>query len=150
MHIWLERTLNGCKPADEESSTVLKRIPLGTTFEADVKTRRPRSGAWHRRYWALMSMIADNCERVEIEPGVWLPITSSESAHVACKYLTGLFDSYAIKGGVVRLLKSTAFDAMTLDEWTTYWQRLLRAVHEKILPGVEIPAVEEELARLAS
>lgn len=150
MRVWLEKSLNGCKPADDESSAVLKKIPLGTTFEADVVTRRTRSGAWNRRYWVLMSMIAENCERVEVEPGMVLPITDSESAHVACKYLTGLFDSYAIKGGVVRLLKSTAFDRMTGEEWERYWVKLLRAVHEKILPGVEPGAIEEELAKLAS
>lgn len=150
MRVWLDRTLTGCKASDEESAAVLKRIPVGTSFEADVVTRKSRSGAWHRRYWALMSMIAENCEHVQIEPSVWLPITDSESAHIACKYLTGLYDSFAIKGGVVRLLKSTAFDRMESDEWEAYWVRLLRAVHEHILPGVEIPEVENELAKLAS
>lgn len=150
MRVWLERSLNGCKPALEESAAVLKKIPLGTTFEADVITRKSRSGAWHRRYWVLMSMIAENCENVEIEPGVTLPITDSESAHVACKYLTGLYDSYAVKGGVVRLLKSTAFDRMTGEEWERYWVKLLCAVHTKILPGVESGAIEDEIARLAS
>jgi hypothetical protein len=150
MRIWLERSLNGCKASDEEAAAVLKKIPLGTTFEADVITRKSRSGSWHRRYWALCSMIAENCERVEVEPGMVLPITDSESAHVACKYLTGLYDSYAIKGGVVRILKSTAFDRMSAEEWERYWVKLLRAVHDKILPGVEIDAVENELARLAS
>lgn len=146
----MERSLNGCKPADEEASDVLKRIPMGTTFEADVVTRKTRSGAWHRRYWMLMSMIAENCEQVEIEPGVVLPITDAESAHVACKYLTGLYDSYAIKGGVVRLLKSTAFEKMEAEAWEKYWVKLLRAVHMTILPGVEIAEVEDEIARLAS
>lgn len=150
MRVWLERALNGCKPADEESAGVLKRIPMGTTFEADVVTRRSRSGSWHRRYWLLMSLIAENCESVEIEPGVVLPITDSDSAHVACKYLTGLYDSYAVKGGVVRLLKSTAFDKMSAEEWEAYWVKLLRAVHTTILPGVGLGAVEDEIARLAS
>lgn len=150
MRIWLDRSLNGCKPSDEEAAAVLKKIPLGTTFEADVVTRRTRSGAWNRRYWVLMSMIAENCENIEVEAGMTLPITSSESAHVACKYLTGLYDSYTIKGGVVRLLKSTAFDRMTNEEWERYWVKLLRAVHEKILPGIEPGAIEDEIAKLAS
>lgn len=79
-----------------------------------------------------------------------LPVTDAESAHVACKYLTGLFDSYTIRGGVVRLLKSTAFDRMDGTQWAAYWVKLLRAVHEKILPGVEPGAIEDELAKLAS
>lgn len=150
MRVWLEKSLNGCKPSDQESADVLKKFPLGTTFEADVMVRRTRSGAWHRRYWALMSMIAENCERVEVEPGMVLLVTDSESAHVACKYLTGLFDSYTIKGGVVRLLRSTAFERMDAHQWEIYWKKLIRAVHEKILPGVEPGAIEDELAKLAT
>ncbi len=150
MKAWLERTPFGCKPADEDSAAVLKRIPLGTTFEADVITRKSRSGAWHRRYWVLMSMIASNVEQVEIEPGVVLPIRDAEGAHVAIKYLTGLFDSYAVQGGVVRLLRSTAFDKMGADEWAAYWPKVLDAIHQHILPGIDIPEVEQELARMAS
>lgn len=151
MRAWFIRTLRGCQPADEAASAVLDRIPHGTTFEAEVITRRSRSGAWHRRYWALANLIASNCEQVEIEPGVVLPITDAESAHVAIKYLTGLYDSYVLEGGnVVRLLKSTAFDKMGPDEWSVYWQRVVRAVHERILPGIEIAAIEEEIAQVAS
>lgn len=150
MKAWLERTPFGCKPADEDSAAVLKRIPLGTTFEADVVTRKSRSAARNRRHWLLMSMIASNVESVEIEPGVRLPIRNAEDAHVAMKYLTGLFDSYAVKGGVVRLLRSTAFDKMDADEWAAHWFRVLDAVHQHILPGIDMPHVEEELARMAS
>lgn len=150
MRAWFEKSLNGCKPADDETAAMLKKFPLGTTFEADVVVRRTRSGAWNRRYWVLMSMIAENCERVEVEPGMVLPVTNAESAHVACKYLTGLFDSYTIKGGVVRLLRSTAFERMDAHQWEAYWKRLIRVVHEKILPGVEVGAIENELAKLAS
>ena len=69
---WLERTVFGCRPSDEESAAVLKRIPPGTIFEADVVTRKHRSTAWHRRYWLLMSMLGTHCERVEIAPGAFL------------------------------------------------------------------------------
>lgn len=150
MKAWLERTPFGCRPADEDSAAVLKRIPLGTTFEADVITRKSRSGAWHRRYWLLMSMLASNLDHVEVEPGLILPIRDSESAHVAIKYATGLYDQYVLEGGVVRVIKSIAFDRMDADEWAAYWPRVLDAVHEKFLPGVEIPEMQNELARLAS
>ncbi len=150
MRVWLERTLVGCKPADADSAAVLARIPLGTTFEGDVVTRKSRSGAWHRRYWLLMGKIAENVEHVEIEPGVTLPVRSAEDVHVAVKYATGLYDQYAITGGVVRLLKSTAFDKMDADEWAAYYPRVLDAVHRVILPGIDVAEIEQEIARLAS
>lgn len=150
MRCWLEKTLNGCRAADSESADVLKKIPAGTTFECDITTRKTRSGAWHRKYWVLMSMIAGNCEQIEIEPGAVMRVTDADSVHVAMKYLTGLYDSFAIQGGVVRLIKSTAFDRMTPDEWAAYWPRVLDAVHQKILPGIALASVEDEIARLAT
>lgn len=150
MKVWLERTLVGCKPADAESAAVLARLPLGTTFEADVVTRKSRSGAWHRRYWLLMARIAENVDSIEIEPGVVLPVRNAEDVHVAVKYATGLFDQYAIEGGIVRLLKSTAFDKMDFEQWAAYYPKVLDAVHRVILPGVNIAEIEQEIARLAS
>lgn len=150
MKVWLDRTPFGCKPSDADSEAVLKRIPIGTTFEADVITRKSRSTAWNRRYWLLMSMLASNLDHVEVEPGVVLRITDSESAHVAMKYATGLYDQYVLEAGMVRIIKSIAFERMDADEWVAYWPRVLDAVHEKFLPGVEIPEMQNELARLAS
>jgi hypothetical protein len=147
---WLERTPFGCKPADDDSAAVLKRIPLGTTFEADVITKKSRSGAWHRRYWLLMSMLASHVEAVEIEPGVVMPIRSAEDAHAAIKYATGLYDQYVLETGIVRVLKSTAFDKMDADQWAAYYPRVLDAVHQKFLPGVALLEVEAEIARMAS
>ena len=80
-----------------------------------------------------------------------LRITDSESAHVAMKYATGLYDSYVLKGGgCVRLIRSTAFDRMDADEWAAYWVKVLDAVHRVFLPGVEMPEMEQEIARMAS
>jgi hypothetical protein len=148
--VWLTRTLMGCQPADADSEAVLKRYPLGTTFPADIPTRKTRSGAWHRRYWALMHMLGSNLDSVEVEPGLVLPIRNQDDAHVAMKYITGLFDSYALPGGIVRIVKSTAFEAMTPDEWALYWTRVLDAVHQKFLPGIESSALEAEIAQLAA
>lgn len=150
MKLRLTRTLSGYQPADEDAAGVLKRFPIGTTFEVDVVTRKTRSGAWHRRYWALMNLLAQNLEQVEVEPGMVLPIKDAESVHVAMKYATGLFDSYAIKGGVVRLLRSTAFDRMEPEEWERYWQRVLAATHERFLPSVELHELQDEIGKLAS
>ena len=149
MRVWMLRTLTGCAPDSDEAAAVLKRIPLGTSFEAEVITRKNRSGAWHRRYWALMSMLASNLDSVDLG-GVVLPITDSESAHVAMKYATGLYDSYVLEGGTVRIIKSTAFDRMDADEWSAYWKRVLDAVHEKFLPGVEERFIADEIGRIAS
>ena len=125
---------------------------MGTTFEADIVTRKVNTSAWRRRYWVLMGMLAENVEQVELEPGlVWDLKKDKDRAHTAMKYITGLYDSFALEAGViVRLLKSTAEDRMTPEEWATYWPKVLDAVHQRFLHSVGIPEVEAEIARLAS
>lgn len=150
MEAWVTRTLAGLVAADDDTRKLIERHQVGTTFPVDIPSRLTRSGAWHRRYWVLCSMLSQNLEQVEVEPGVVLPIRTKDDVHVAMKYATGLYDSYALKGGVVRVVKSTAFDRMTPDEWAAYWPRVLDAVHAKFLPGIELASVEDEIARLAS
>lgn len=150
MKLWFVKTMSGLAPADDDARAALKRFPIGTSIEVDVTTRKLRSLQFHRRYWLLMGKIAENIDTITIEPGMTLPVRCAEDVHVAVKYATGLYDSYAIKGGVVRLLKSTAFDKMDADAWAAYYPRVLDAVHRVILPGVDIAEVEQELARLAS
>jgi len=59
-----------------------------------------------------------------------------------------LFDSYVLKdGGFIRLLKSTAFDEMSGDEWAVFWKKVLDAVHQKFLPLVDMDEVELEILR---
>jgi hypothetical protein len=151
MEAWVTRTANGLVAADEGAQKLIDRHAVGSTFPVDIAARTTRSGNWHRRYWVLMTMLSDNLQQVEVEPGMVLPIRNKDDAHLAMKYATGLFDSYIIQGGgTVRLIKSTAFDAMTPDEWATYWKRVLEATHRVFLPGVTLPTVENEIARLAS
>lgn len=151
MQTWVTRTETGIEPADEDARKAFDKHKVGTTFPIDLPVRATRSGAWHRRYWVLMHMLGTHCEQVEVEPGLVLPIRNKDDAHLAMKYCTGLFDSYVIQGGgVVRLVKSTSFDAMTPDEWGLYWKRVLDAVHQKFLPSIGLHHVEDEIARLAS
>lgn len=147
---WVTRTMTGLAPADADAAKEIERHNIGTTFPIQMPTRVTRSGAWHRRYWVLMTMLADNLDQVEVEPGLVLPIRSKEDAHVAMRYATGLFDSFIVKGAAVRIVKSTKFDSMTPDEWAMYWRKVLVAVHDKFLPGVALPTVENEIARIAS
>jgi hypothetical protein len=150
MEVWVNRTLTGIAPADDEARKAFDKHAMGSTFPIDVPVRVTRSGAWHRMYWSLMHLLGSNLDQVEIEPGLVLPIRNKDDAHIAMKYATGLFDSYAIKGGVVRIVKSTAFEAMTPDEWTAYYQKVLDAVHAKFLPGIDSRTLQDEIARLAS
>lgn len=160
MKIWLTRTLSGCSAADAESGRVLGKFPLGTTFESEVSTRKARSTAWNRRYWLLMSRLAENVTQVNIRelgddgPPVMFPVQDSEGVHTALKFICGHCQKYTVESGgethIVRVPKSISFDQMTPDEWAAYWPRILDGVHQRILPDVDCSLIEDDLARLAS
>jgi hypothetical protein len=156
MRVWLTRMLTGFVPADDESGDVLSRFPLGTTFEAEVKTRRNRSTAWNARYWLLLARCVPHVTEVNIrelgddgKPIMW-PVNDSQSLHTAIKFMIGLCDKHVIEVDgatyIHRVPKSIAFDEMDFEEWAACWPRILDAIHQRVLPGY----VDEDLARLAS
>ena len=161
MKIWLTRTLSGWMGSDAETDKVLAKFPMGTTVEFDVKTRQTRSGAWHRRYWLLMSRLAQaGISEVNIrelgddgEP-ILYPVNCAEDIHTALKFICGLVHKHTVTSGgqtfLYRVPKSTSFDDMTPDEWAAYWPRVLDAVHQRVLPTVGSEFLMEELQRLAS
>jgi hypothetical protein len=103
----------------------------------------------HRRYWKLMEMCANNCERIEIRPNVWMQVNSKDDVHAAIKLCTGYCDAIfdADQRPVAFLPKSTSFDEMTADEWLAYWPRVLDVVQHQVLPGVQIDSVELEILK---
>ncbi len=144
---WLTKHGRGFLPADEESEALHRRMEIGeAAYFEQVRVRDARS---FKRYWLLMTRIAENVESIEIDEGVWMPIRRKEDAHTAMKLITGLYDTLPVVGTpfAIRVPKSTSFKEMTPDEWDAFLPRVLDAVHEKVLPGIE---ASEDLMRLAS
>jgi hypothetical protein len=151
MEAWVTRTVAGIAPADEEARKAFDKHVVGSTFPIDVPVRNTRSLRWHRMYWSVMNMLGSNLEKVEVEPGLVLPIRNKDDAHLAMKFATGLFDSYVLEGGgVVRLVKSTAFDAMTADEWAAHWPKIMDAIEQVFLPGIDSAALRDEIRKAAN
>ena len=148
--MWFTRTLTGCAPADADCEAALKRYPLGSTFPMDIATRKTRSSKWNARYHVLCTLIAHHVERIEVEPGGFMEIHGKDDVHTAFKYMVGLYDSIVTRGGIIRIVKSTAFDEMNADEFAEYWRKVMDVVHQKILPGVDSGTIENEIATLAA
>ena len=147
MRIELFKHGRGFLPASEEAEAVHRRMAPGEI--AWMKVLRIRDPVAHRRYWALMTMCANNCERIELPYGGVMLVHSKEDVHTAVKLCTGYCDTIfdANQRPVAFIPKSTNFESMTADEWAGYWPRVLDVVQERILPGVEIPEVQTELLR---
>lgn len=152
--MWFARRDDALVPVDEEGVRLVRRLEQGECLM--LRPMRPRSLAWHRRYWLLITRLAEHIESIDIslDPRheAWMPIGSAEDLHTALKLITGHCDTHHIRGTpyVLRVPKRTDFESMSADEWAEYYPRVLDAIHERALPQIEVADIEMELARLAS
>jgi hypothetical protein len=137
-----KRTLGGLAPADETTAERIRRWNVGELMQADIKLRSGRSNAWHRRYWALCSLVHQNSEDFK----------SAQEVHLWLKLECGHTKDMLLRstGEIVKVADSIAFDKMDATAWAAYWQRVVAVVHEHVLPGIDIASLENEIAQIAS
>lgn len=145
--IELYRQGRGWLPASEDAQKVHVRMSDGEV--AWFKPMRIRDPVSFRRYWKLMTLSAENCERIELPYNAVMLVHTKEDVHTAVKLCTGYCDTIfdPFNKPVFQVVKSTNFDEMTQDEWEAYWPRVLDVISERVLPGVEIPEVELEIMK---
>ena len=140
MELWLTRTLSGFSADESDADTVrrLKRIPLGTTVQ--VELRQPRSVPELRYYWQLCSLVAINHR----------DFIAREQVDQALRILTGHCDVFTLDGRTVEVPRRIAFNKLSQEEWRAYLLRAKDAVVTHLLPGVQLPELEAEIARMAT
>lgn len=147
MKIEIYRKGEGWLPASDDALKVHKRMDQGEIMW--VKPIRIRDLTAHRRYWKLLTMCAENCERIELPYGGFMDIHSKDDVHTAIKICTGhvhwVMD--ALGKPTFALTKATNFEDMTADEWAEYWPRVLDVVTERVMPGIQLAEVEYELQK---
>jgi hypothetical protein len=147
MNIELYRRGQGWLPASDDAIKVRDRMDQGEI--AWFKPLRVRAPKELRRYWALMTMCADNCERIEMPYGGVMLVQSKEDVHTAVKlcsgYCTTIFDANGAP--VYQIPKSISFETMTEDEWQAFWPKVIDVVMQRIMPGVSLPEIELELLK---
>jgi len=145
--IELYRRGKGWLPASDEAEKVLQRMEQGEI--GWFKPIRVRDIVAHRRYWKLLTMCAENCERIELPYGGFMEIHSKDDVHIAIKlwagHVTTIFDAFGKPA--FQIPKSTDFESMTADEWAEYWPRVLDIVQQHIMPGIQLPEIEYELQK---
>lgn len=145
--IELYRRGQGWLPASDEAIAVRNRMEQGElAWFRPLRVRCPKE---LRRYWALMTMCADNCERIEMPYGGVMLVQSKDDVHDAVKICAGhcttIFDTSGTP--VYQIPKSISYEDMTEDEWLEFWPRVTDVVMERVLPGVSSADIELELLK---
>jgi hypothetical protein len=139
----------GFLPAGPESEDYHAKMEFGEFIICKVLGVRDVPS--FRRYWKLMTVCAANCECIELPYSAVMFVQNKRHVHTAIKLCTGycdtIFDNFGAPA--YQIPKSTDFESMTQEEWKEYWPRVLDVVQERIMPGVSMPLVIEDIERLS-
>jgi hypothetical protein len=120
--------LRGSTPADQELWSKFKRkletMKPGAWMRFEWST--PRNGPHHRKFMALLSLVAENSEQYN----------TTEKALNAVKLAAAYYDPFIDPrtGEIVPLVKSISYDAMPQEEFDVFYSAALDGVLQVILP----------------
>lgn len=123
--------LRGATPDDHAAWTKFRRrletMKPGTWLR--IEATSPRNGKHHRKFMALLNLIAENSETYN----------TVEKALVAVKLCVGHFEPaiHPATGELIQVPKSIAFESMGQDEFDVFYSAALDAVLQHILPQLD-------------
>ena len=123
--------LRGSTPADQSAWAKFRRrletMRPGAYLRFEWST--PRNGAHHRKFFALLQLIAENSETYN----------TTEKALVGVKLAAGLFDlmAHPVTGEIIQVPRSVSFEAMGQEDFEAFYTNAIDAVLQHILPHLD-------------
>lgn len=138
MRLWLTKTPNGLRPSDEASEETYRRFKLGQIYRADVV--KPREHRSLRRYWGLVKIVYQNSDQFRSEDQVhqFLKIRAGHCTEIVSK----------ATGEIFLVADSINYDTLDEAEFEDVWMRIVKAVCEDILPGIDEQELEYEILKI--
>lgn len=117
----------GFWPADERAEDFARGVREGEIIKSDMK--RPRNGAQHRLYFALLSKVQENTD------DRW---PNTDALLQAVKIALGHFDTMQlVDGRIVPHPRSISFGSMPQDDFRRFFDDTVKLVITKIIPGLD-------------
>ena len=132
MRAVFRKGLRGLEPADSAAAESIGTLPVGGMVMVEVV--RARNLRHHRKWWVLMSLIADNLDGVTAE--TVCDVIKIGIAHV---------HTVKTKRGLVHISKSVSFASMDQTEFDAFYQQAVHYIVADVLPGVNSSDLEREV-----
>lgn len=137
MKLLVRKQFGTLRPVDEAGEDVLRKLKNGATVQVEIK--QPRNVAHHRKYWALVGLVAENTERYP----------DAETVHQALKIAVGLRTEFTMPDGTKGYIPgSIAFHKMSQGEFDVFFDRACDVIAKYFLPGVTSEALKREVGEL--
>lgn len=134
--------LRGCTPVDQNEWAKfcrrLKTMKDGTWLR--MQWSRPRNGKHHRKFFALLTLVAENSEVYD----------TTEKALLAVKLAAGYFDTVPDPrtGEIVPVPQSISYDAMDQDSFERFYSAALDGVLAVVLPTMDRATADQLLTMI--
>ena len=138
--IFLTKGMHALVPYDEKAMDALGALKMGDVVRVTGITK-PRNPRHHRLYWKLASVVCENTDKFE----------DPEQLHFMLKVAIGHVRQYIDRRGKVYYEpKPTNFASMDQVAFSDYYDRCLKVICTKILPGVDSDQLRSEVEELIS
>ncbi len=121
-------------PGDEEA---LRKVKVGDLLP--VVIRKPRNGLHHRKFWAMVEVIAENHHRLR----------TREAVETELKLLCGHYREHVTRDGeIVFVPRSIRYDEMDQVEFAVFYDKAVRAALTELIDGVDPAELEAYLDKI--
>lgn len=129
------KDLGSLRPGNAQAEEWLTRQPLGVLIQVEAKKRR--NVAFNAKFWAMLTIIADNVEG--LTPELLCEVVKLRTGHV---------DVVKTKRGVVEIPRSISFAAMSENDFSAFYDRAVAFILSDILPGLNKDELNAEVLRV--
>lgn len=124
MRIALSKTFNGFVPVDPKTQEWADKIKIGQVIHSDFK--KVRNYAFHKKYFALLTVAFDNWEPGEINSKYGKPEKNFDRFRADLTILAGFYENTIRLDGSVRIEpKSISFASMDNQEFEELYNRTI-------------------------
>lgn len=139
MRVLLIKHFNSLRPVDQAGEEAFSRYGHGDVVSVEIK--KPRNLAFHRLYWALLTIVHDNLD------GDRYPTV--EDLHAAIKIAVGLRTQIELPDGTIGFIPgSIAFHKMDDLEFGKFFNRVCDLVAKHFLSGVNDADLRMEVQQI--
>jgi len=132
-----QKHLNSLKPAEPMAEEMLGKIKHDDLVRVEIK--RPRNARHHRKFWALIGLVAENQEHYR----------NAEEVCTAFKFAIGHYDEqrFVVAGETYlhRQPKSISFAKMDQAQFEDFYNRAVEFLIKEVIPGLDRADLEREL-----
>lgn len=136
MFALVRKQFSALRAANSDAEELIRKLKDGMDYTIELK--RTRNLGWHRKYWLLCSIIAENLPEPTKKEAV-SDYIKMESGHVRVVRVNGELREYP---------DSISFSSMNAEGWESFWERAVEVCCTKIIPGLDKEELELELYEL--